>query len=159
MAAAAPPTRRGALIVFEGLDRSGKTTQARRLTEELNAAGRAAIFRRFPDRSLGTGSVIDGYLCGRYDLPDESVHLIFAANRWERAAELREALAAGTHVIVDRYAHSGVAYTSGARAVSARAQPAECARPRVLLPPRSQVDCLHSHAGVVQGTGCGPADA
>ena len=107
MAAAAGARPRGALVVFEGLDRSGKTSQARRLTAALNDAGRPAVFWRFPDRSLATGSVIDSYLTGRAELSDEALHLIFAANRWERAAAMREALAAGTHVIVDRYAYIG----------------------------------------------------
>ena len=40
--------RRGALILFEGVDRCGKTTQARKLAEALNASEPGALFMRFP---------------------------------------------------------------------------------------------------------------
>lgn len=43
--------RRGALIVLEGVDRAGKSTQGRRLVEALRAAGHRADLLRFP----GTG--------------------------------------------------------------------------------------------------------
>jgi dTMP kinase len=39
---------RGALIVFEGVDRCGKSTQARRLVDALNAQGQRAVLMRFP---------------------------------------------------------------------------------------------------------------
>ena len=42
---------RGALIVFEGLDRSGKTTQTEKLLNYLNAKNQKAVIQRFP----GTG--------------------------------------------------------------------------------------------------------
>jgi dTMP kinase len=40
--------KRGALILFEGVDRCGKTTQAKKLAEALNEAGHSAVFMRFP---------------------------------------------------------------------------------------------------------------
>jgi thymidylate kinase len=46
--AATASVRRGAFILFEGVDRCGKTTQAKRLVEALNAAGQPATFMRFP---------------------------------------------------------------------------------------------------------------
>jgi len=48
---AEPPAkrpRRGAFIVFEGLDRSGKSTQVARLVDALNASGTKAVAARFP---------------------------------------------------------------------------------------------------------------
>lgn len=50
--------RRGALILFEGVDRCGKTTQAKKLAEALNDAGQATLFMRFP----GEGH-IDELIC------------------------------------------------------------------------------------------------
>jgi dTMP kinase len=45
---------RGALIVFEGVDRCGKTTQARRLVDALNARGQRAVFMRFPGETAAS---------------------------------------------------------------------------------------------------------
>ena len=41
----------------------------------------------------------------------EVAHLLFSANRWEYATQIRETLASGVTVIMDRYAFSGVAYS------------------------------------------------
>lgn len=86
--------KRGTLIVFEGCDRSGKTTTCKRLVEHLNSATaptesqnnvkHLAKFMRFPDRSTEVGTAIDGYLRGQRELDDHVVHLLFSANRWEK---------------------------------------------------------------------------
>ncbi len=71
--AASGAARRGLLIVLEGCDRSGKTTLAKRLVEDLNkgndkassapaAAAAAAKGMRFPDRTTIVGGLIDSYL-------------------------------------------------------------------------------------------------
>merc|ERR1719510_2321157 len=67
---------------------------------------------RFPDRSTEIGKAIDAYLTGQNELDDHVIHLLFSANRWERVEELKKALLNGTHVIVDRYAFSGVAFSA-----------------------------------------------
>ena len=91
--------RRGLLIVFEGLDRTGKTTHCKRIVQELNDK---AKMMQFPDRTTVIGGLIDQYLRREKNLDDHVVHLLFSSNRWEKVAELREALNAGTHVFVDR---------------------------------------------------------
>lgn len=105
---------RGALVVFEGLDRSGKTTQTRLCLEKLSAAG-VPLARdvpwRFPDRTTPIGQMLDGYLKRSAEVGDEAAHLLFSANRWEKAATIREALARGETIVYDRYAYSGVAYS------------------------------------------------
>lgn len=106
--------RRGAFIVFEGADRSGKTTQTKRCVNALKAAGiktEEEVPWRFPDRTTSIGQMINGYLTKTTDLDDRGLHLLFSANRWEKATRLREALNSGETVIVDRYAYSGVAYS------------------------------------------------
>ena len=109
--------KRGALIIFEGCDRSGKTTQCQRLVKYLSdylpliGDLSAAKMMRFPDRETEIGKTISGYLKQEQHLDDHVVHLLFSANRWERKNELISALEAGQHVIVDRYAFSGVAFT------------------------------------------------
>lgn len=105
--------RRGALIVFEGVDRCGKTTQTRALVEKLGLLdGVKAELMRFPDRTTATGKIIDAYLRNGVELDDRAVHLLFSSNRWEAAASIREKLQEGITLVVDRYAYSGVCFTA-----------------------------------------------
>lgn len=103
---------RGALIIFEGCDRSGKTTQCKKLVEALNAEGHKTKFMRFPERDTPIGQVINSYLEKKCELEDHAVHLLFAANRWEFEPEMKDLLNEGTTLIVDRYSFSGVAFSS-----------------------------------------------
>ncbi|XP_020803335.1 thymidylate kinase [Drosophila serrata] len=104
--------KRGAFIVFEGCDRSGKTTQSRLLAEFLKSRGIATVSMNFPERSSSIGQVINSYLTNSKDLPDEVIHLMFSANRWEHMNQIKQQLLAGTTLIVDRFSYSGVAYSA-----------------------------------------------
>lgn len=75
---------RGALIVLEGLDRSGKTSQSSRLLSYLEGLGHSAESWRFPDRNTGVGQMISSYLTNESQLDDRAIHLLFSANRWEK---------------------------------------------------------------------------
>ncbi|WVF70842.1 thymidylate kinase [Kwoniella sp. CBS 6097] len=105
-------TSRGAFIVFEGLDRCGKTTQVSRLVETLEKEGKKARLQKFPDRTTAIGQMIDAYLRSKADMDDRAIHLLFSANRWECAAAIRRDLADGITVIADRYAFSGIAFSA-----------------------------------------------
>lgn len=103
---------RGALLVFEGVDRCGKTTQTKRLLETLvQKYGMKAELYRFPNRETATGKIIDQYLKNGVDLDDRAIHLLFSANRWEAVKLMREKLEEGVTLILDRYAYSGVCFT------------------------------------------------
>ncbi|XP_059923275.1 thymidylate kinase [Gadus macrocephalus] len=104
--------KRGALIVLEGVDRAGKTTQCTKLVESFREVGRAAHLLRFPDRTTTIGKLISSYLENKSDLEDHTVHLLFSANRWELVPLMKKKLEEGTTLIIDRYAFSGVAFTS-----------------------------------------------
>ena len=108
-------TPRGALIVLEGLDRSGKSTQCERLVGHLKATGRKAELMRFPDRTTTIGTMINSYLSNATDIDDGCIHLLFSANRWEKKKEMEAKLREGVSLIVDRYAFSGVAFTAAKR--------------------------------------------
>ncbi|KAK4226692.1 thymidylate kinase-domain-containing protein [Podospora fimiseda] len=112
MSSEPPSPVRGALIVLEGLDRSGKTTQADLLVSRLQSQGRSVKALRFPDRTTPTGHLIDSYLSQSSSLPDHAIHLLFSANRWELAPQISSLLASGTTVVLDRYYYSGVVYTA-----------------------------------------------
>jgi dTMP kinase len=58
------------------------------------------------------GMLINDYLTSSIQTDDRAIHLLFSANRWEAAPKLVTTLARGTNVICDRYAYSGVAFTS-----------------------------------------------
>ncbi|XP_044801359.2 thymidylate kinase isoform X1 [Bubalus bubalis] len=75
--------RRGALIVLEGVDRAGKSTQSRKLVDALCAEGHRAELLRFPERSTEIGKLLSSYLEKKSEVEDHSVHLLFSANRWE----------------------------------------------------------------------------
>mmetsp|Transcript_1820 Transcript_1820/g.5804 ORF Transcript_1820/g.5804 Transcript_1820/m.5804 type:complete len:209 (-) Transcript_1820:42-668(-) len=102
---------RGAFIVLEGIDRSGKTSQLATLLKALGARGVPVAQERFPDRSTAVGSLLNRYLTSDLQLEDHAVHLLFSANRWEVSQRLEETLASGTHVLCDRYTASGAAFT------------------------------------------------
>ncbi|KAF1801714.1 thymidylate kinase-domain-containing protein [Mucor lusitanicus] len=104
--------QRGLLIVVEGCDRSGKSTQCENLVAQLQQSGNNAELVKFPDRTTQTGKMIDSYLQQKSDLDDHAIHLLFSANRWEAMKALSEKLNSGTTLVVDRYAFSGVAFSS-----------------------------------------------
>lgn len=98
---------RGRLILIEGLDRSGKSTQAENLALALDAQ-----LYKFPDRLTPIGKLINEYLVNSsFDLSDEAAHLLFSANRWEVAHEMEATLIRGQNIVLDRYIYSGIAYS------------------------------------------------
>ncbi|XP_010250831.1 PREDICTED: thymidylate kinase isoform X2 [Nelumbo nucifera] len=103
---------RGALIVLEGLDRSGKTSQSTRLLSYLEQQGFSVESWRFPDRSTCVGEMISSYLANKSQLDDRTIHLLFSANRWEKRSLMEMKLRSGTTLLVDRYSYSGVAFSS-----------------------------------------------
>ncbi|KAK3947635.1 thymidylate kinase [Pseudoneurospora amorphoporcata] len=106
------PIARGALIVVEGLDRSGKTTQVKLLEERFLQAGKKVKTMRFPDRTTPIGQMIDSYLKSQAQMDDHVIHLLFSANRWEAVKTITSELAQDTTLILDRYYHSGIVYSA-----------------------------------------------
>jgi dTMP kinase len=153
----APPTSRGAFLLLEGVDRCGKTTQSRLLVKRLLAAGVAATVMRFPDRTTATGQVINNYLTtAGNDLDDRAIHLLFSANRWEAVGQLTRHLRAGTTVVCDRYAYSGVAF-SAAKVKEGDSEPLLpmewCQAPDVGLPAPDRVIFLDLSQDEAEGRG------
>ncbi|KAE9621635.1 putative dTMP kinase [Lupinus albus] len=75
---------RGALIVLEGLDRSGKSSQCSRLVSYFEGQGIHAELLRFPDRTTNVGKMISAYLTNASQLDDRAIQHLFSANRWEK---------------------------------------------------------------------------
>lgn len=100
----------GRLIAFEGLDQSGKQTQAELLRDRLVQHGRDARLVSFPDYTTAIGAEIARALAGDSDYGPDVMQLLYVANRYERQHELRRWLADGLILVSDRYAASSVAY-------------------------------------------------
>lgn len=98
--------------MLEGVDKAGKTTQCKKLVHALQQSGYPAEMMRFPERTTTIGQLISAYLENKSDLEDHTVHLLFSANRWELVPLMKKKLEQGTTLVVDRYAFSGVAFTS-----------------------------------------------
>ncbi|KAI1505696.1 thymidylate kinase-domain-containing protein [Biscogniauxia marginata] len=107
-----PKPVRGAFLVFEGMDRAGKTTQAKLLQQRCIESGREIKFMRFPDRATPIGQMIDSYLKGDTEIEDHVIHLLFSANRWEAVKKIKAELEAGHTIICDRFYHSGIVYSA-----------------------------------------------
>ena len=132
MSAVAPPHKRGLFIVFEGVDRSGKSTQAKRIVEKLREEGHPMFDQHFPDYSTPTGAFLRDYLDKKHPAQSNplAAHLMFAANRAEVMPALEALLAQGLHVVCDRYVYSGVAYSMAKGMDMARCQAMEASLPR-----------------------------
>jgi dTMP kinase len=100
----------GHLIAFEGLDQSGKQTQAERLLAALRETRRQARFLSFPDYETAIGSEIGRALRGERDYAPDVMQLLYIANRYEFRRSISEWLRAGDVVVCDRYLASSVAY-------------------------------------------------
>lgn len=111
--------RRGLLIVFEGIDGSGKTTQARTLLRRLRSRGFKAVCYREPTRGRW-GREIKRLAARAGSLtPEEELQLFVKDRRENVEKNLKPALARGTIVVLDRYYFSTIAY-QGAKGIELR---------------------------------------
>lgn len=101
---------RGVLIAFEGLDQSGKQTQAELLREHVMARGRQCRVLSFPDYATPIGTEIGRALHGEGEYGTDVMQLLYVANRYEARREIEAGLAAGMVLLSDRYAASSIAY-------------------------------------------------
>lgn len=100
----------GALIAIEGIDQAGKMTQARAVQEHAHAAGVSCAIRQYPDYDTPIGQLVHRALHDEIELADRARTMLFAANRWEKDAEIRQLVADNALVLVDRYSWSNVVY-------------------------------------------------
>ena len=98
---------KGKIIVFEGIDKAGKTTQAKLLEKKL---GSKCVRIDFPDYSTPVGKEIKQFLDGKRNYPDEVKMMLLSANRWEKKDEIEKMVSKGTTVIMNRYYQSNLVY-------------------------------------------------
>lgn len=100
----------GLLVAFEGLDQSGKQTQAELLREHVIAGGRECRLLSFPDYETPIGQEIARALRGEREYGADVMQLLYVANRYEKRVQVEEWLRDGAVLLCDRYVASSVAY-------------------------------------------------
>jgi dTMP kinase len=99
------------IIIFEGPDGSGKTTQAKAFAARLVASGRKVHLTSQPSSGTEIGKIIRRSLSGEAKLDKRAQALLFAADRIEQLRrEIGPALSRGEIVVSDRWVHSSFVY-------------------------------------------------
>jgi len=101
---------KGIFIAIEGIDAAGKRTQSSILRAWLNSKGLTTHTLSFPSYETTIGKEIRKFLDGSIDYPQQVRAMLYAANRWEKKAELEAILSKTDVTIVDRYSGSNLAY-------------------------------------------------
>ena len=107
---------RGKLIVFEGLDGCGKTTQARRLRDRINdylihnESKIICELQEEPYHGDVIGGIIRSVLSGQTEMPEDSLAYLYVSNRLTHISTMLPKLEQGNHIICDRYYFSNFAY-------------------------------------------------
>ena len=102
----------GKLVVLEGIDQSGKETQARLLVRRLRWQGHRTEKMSYPVYTSFSGREIGNFLEGRRSYPYQVLHMLYSMNRWESLSTLRKLVEDTDYLIVDRYYPSNIAYGS-----------------------------------------------
>jgi len=98
------------LIVIEGIDQSGKNTQAMLLCRRLEREGYKTKLLSFPNYETRIGKIIREFLNGKIEYPAEVRHMLLSANRLETKPEIESYRKRGFTLICNRYYHSNVPY-------------------------------------------------
>jgi len=101
---------KGIFIVIEGIDAAGKRTQTSILRAWFNSKGLTTRTVSFPAYETTIGKEIRKFLDGNVDYPQQVRAMLYAANRWEKKADLEAILSRTDVTIVDRYSGSNLAY-------------------------------------------------
>jgi dTMP kinase len=105
------PGRKGWLIVFEGIDGAGKSTQVEQTAAWLNEAGLPAVRYFEPTRGPIGRRIRELAAAGRDSFPpEEEFRLFLEDRRWNVETHLRPALDRGDIILLDRYYLSSIAY-------------------------------------------------
>ena len=105
----------GKLIVMEGVDGVGKTTQFNALKKYFEELGYTVRGLHFPTHGTGFyGNLVDDYLNGKFgklsEIPPRFSAYLYAGNRYENSDVIRSWLDEGNIVLLDRYVSSAMAH-------------------------------------------------
>ena len=107
----------GKIIVIEGLDGAGKSTQIELLKKKLTAIGVDYKYIHFPMLNQGKyGELIAEFLRGEYgtikEVHPKLIAVLFANDRKEHIEKINQWLCEGYYVLMDRYVNSNIAFQS-----------------------------------------------
>jgi len=109
--------KRGKLIVFEGTDCSGKSTQINLLTGRLREEGKTVVTLDFPNYKTPTGKIVRRHLDNEFGPANEVsakiASILFAQDRYVSKKFVDEALQKNDVVILDRYVESNMGHQGG----------------------------------------------
>lgn len=101
----------GKLIVIEGIDGSGKGTQAKLLASRLTRGGFKTAAISFPQYGKKSAGLIEEYLNGIYgDVNPYAASLFYAVDRFDASIKIKKLLAEGQIVVLDRYVDSNAGH-------------------------------------------------
>lgn len=106
--------KKGKFIVFEGIDGSGKSTQADRLVRYLKSKNIKAVVTNEPQSDRPVGMLIRQALKKQISFDEKTIALLFAADRLDHIQRISEKLDEGFWVVCDRYYFSSFAYNDTA---------------------------------------------
>jgi dTMP kinase len=98
------------IIALEGIDQSGKRTQAQLLLRRIKQRGLKANSISFPIYESPAGQQIRRFLRGKRDYPPEALHMLYSLNRWENETLIHNLVDKADFVVADRYTPSNLAY-------------------------------------------------
>lgn len=96
--------------MIEGIDQSGKETQAEHLCKRFEKEGYKSVVISFPNYKTSIGKAIKSFLNGKTLSTAEVRHMLLSANRWETKAEIEDYLKRHFTLICNRYYHSNIPY-------------------------------------------------
>lgn len=107
-------SQRGKLIVLDGTDGAGKTTQTKLLLETLQAAGYEVELADFPQYGSKSAGPLEEYLDGKYGkLNPHASSVFYAVDRLDASAKMHQWLEEGKIVVSDRYVTANAGHQGG----------------------------------------------
>lgn len=101
----------GKIIVLEGIDKSGKTTQSKLLVDYVSSTTSfKAVQMNFPNYSTFSGIEIHKHLKGQTLYNPHALHVLFTLNRYEEKPVIERLLGEGSIIVMNRYYQSNIIY-------------------------------------------------